>query len=170
MPKTRQMAAIRKFVVDTLQVDFKQMDPVTAKNIEIAIYNRTCRECKEPSWENRWFRTSYKHRYLAISGSLKRGLLERILSKQVRCRDLMTMGPEQLEPNGLYSQTLEKLKKRDLDMEMLKRKDAEYEGIFKCGKCKSKRTTYFQLQTRSADEPMTTFVSCNDCGKQWKFS
>lgn len=26
-----------------------------------------------------------------------------------------------------------------------------------------------QLQTRSSDEPMTTFVFCNDCGNRWKF-
>jgi transcription elongation factor S-II len=164
------MASLRKFVVDHLQKNFPTIDPVTAKNIEIAVYNYTCRSCKEPTWENRWFKTSYKHRYLALSGSLGRGLLERILTKQVKCKDLVTMGPEQLEPNGLYSQTIQRLQKRDIDREMLKRRDEDYEGIFKCGKCKSKKTTYFQLQTRSADEPMTTFVTCKECGKQWKFS
>ena len=40
--------------------------------------------------------------------------------------------------------------------------------LFKCGKCGKRRTTYTQLQTRSADEPMTTFVLCLDCGKRWK--
>ena len=24
------------------------------------------------------------------------------------------------------------------------------------------------MQTRSADEPMTTFVYCNECGNRWK--
>ncbi|OMH80816.1 Transcription elongation factor S-II [Zancudomyces culisetae] len=38
-------------------------------------------------------------------------------------------------------------------------KEAETDQ-FKCGKCKKRRTTYFQMQTRSADEPMTTFVTC----------
>ena len=164
------MTALRKFVVEKLQKDFSAIDPVTAKNIEIAIYNRSCRTCREPTWDNSWFKSSYKHRYMAISGSLGRGLLERILSKQVKCKDLVTMGPEQLEPNGLYANMAEKLKKRDLDREMYKRTEEDYEGIFKCGKCKSKKTTYFQLQTRSADEPMTTFVTCKDCGNNWKFS
>ncbi|KAM3866253.1 transcription elongation factor A protein 1 [Diretmus argenteus] len=40
--------------------------------------------------------------------------------------------------------------------------------LFTCGKCKGKRCTYTQVQTRSADEPMTTFVFCNDCGNRWK--
>lgn len=39
----------------------------------------------------------------------------------------------------------------------------------KCGKCGKRNCTYNQLQTRSADEPMTTFVMCNECGNRWKF-
>jgi len=39
----------------------------------------------------------------------------------------------------------------------------------KCGKCGKRNCTYNQLQTRSADEPMTTFVLCNECGNRWKF-
>lgn len=41
--------------------------------------------------------------------------------------------------------------------------------LFKCGKCGSKICTYTQAQTRSADEPMTTFVWCQKCGNRWKF-
>jgi DNA-directed RNA polymerase subunit M/transcription elongation factor TFIIS len=36
-------------------------------------------------------------------------------------------------------------------------------GFFTCKKCKSKNTTYFQMQTRGADEPMTNFITCKDC-------
>ena len=41
--------------------------------------------------------------------------------------------------------------------------------LIKCPKCKKSNVTYNQLQTRSADEPMTTFCFCNECGKRWKF-
>ncbi|XP_056651572.1 transcription elongation factor A protein 3 isoform X2 [Monodelphis domestica] len=41
--------------------------------------------------------------------------------------------------------------------------------LFQCNKCKKKNCTYNQVQTRSADEPMTTFVLCNECGNRWKF-
>uniref|UniRef100_A0A8K9X5I4 Transcription elongation factor n=1 Tax=Oncorhynchus mykiss TaxID=8022 RepID=A0A8K9X5I4_ONCMY len=40
--------------------------------------------------------------------------------------------------------------------------------MFQCGKCRGKNCTYTQVQTRSADEPMTTFVLCNGCGNRWK--
>ncbi|CAL8076137.1 unnamed protein product [Calicophoron daubneyi] len=41
--------------------------------------------------------------------------------------------------------------------------------LLRCAKCKQTKCTYNQVQTRSADEPMTTFVYCNNCGHRWKF-
>ncbi|KAL5456961.1 hypothetical protein EMCRGX_G034190 [Ephydatia muelleri] len=41
--------------------------------------------------------------------------------------------------------------------------------LLKCSKCKKRNCSYTQAQTRSADEPMTTFAYCNDCGHRWKF-
>jgi DNA-directed RNA polymerase subunit M/transcription elongation factor TFIIS len=39
-----------------------------------------------------------------------------------------------------------------------------------CSGCKRKSNCdYYQMQTRSADEPMTTFVTCLECDKRWKF-
>lgn len=42
-------------------------------------------------------------------------------------------------------------------------------GQFPCFKCRTNKTVYFQMQTRSSDEPMTTFVNCLECGNRWKF-
>ncbi|RHZ79367.1 hypothetical protein Glove_149g123 [Diversispora epigaea] len=41
--------------------------------------------------------------------------------------------------------------------------------MFRCGKCGNRKCTYYQMQTRSADEPMTTFVTCTVCNNRWKF-
>ena len=43
------------------------------------------------------------------------------------------------------------------------------EGMFKCVRCGSKKTSHYQKQTRSADEPMTVFVTCLDCRHKWRF-
>ncbi|XP_030540380.1 transcription elongation factor TFIIS-like [Rhodamnia argentea] len=40
---------------------------------------------------------------------------------------------------------------------------------FKCGRCGQRKCTYYQMQTRSADEPMTTYVTCVNCNNHWKF-
>ena len=44
------------------------------------------------------------------------------------------------------------------------------EGVSQCGKCQSKKTWSVQKQTRSSDEPMTTFSRCVECGNQWSYS
>ena len=39
---------------------------------------------------------------------------------------------------------------------------------FKCTKCNKRLCSYYELQTRSADEPMTIFITCLNCGKRWR--
>ncbi len=43
-------------------------------------------------------------------------------------------------------------------------------GMLRCPRCKGHKTDYYQLQTRSADEPMTTFANCEDCGLKWRIA
>jgi len=43
-------------------------------------------------------------------------------------------------------------------------------SAFQCSRCKQRKCRYRQAQTRSADEPMTTFVTCVNCNHRWKFS
>jgi DNA-directed RNA polymerase subunit M/transcription elongation factor TFIIS len=39
---------------------------------------------------------------------------------------------------------------------------------FTCTRCWKKECTYYEMQTRSADEPMTIFITCLNCGKKWR--
>jgi len=59
--------------------------------------------------------------------------------------------------------------KEGIDASRLAIREGTKTDLLKCGKCHKKNCTYNQLQTRSADEPMTTFVMCNECGHRWKF-
>jgi DNA-directed RNA polymerase subunit M/transcription elongation factor TFIIS len=56
----------------------------------------------------------------------------------------------------------------DLRKQVLVNEAKNQDGLFKCGRCRSMKTSYYEMQTRSADEPMTVFVSCLNCGKNWK--
>jgi len=48
------------------------------------------------------------------------------------------------------------------------KRQASTSSMYTCHKCNLNRTTSVQLQTRSSDEPMTTFVTCVNCGHHWK--
>lgn len=40
--------------------------------------------------------------------------------------------------------------------------------MFICRKCKKRECSYYELQLRSADEPMTKFIKCCNCGFEWR--
>ena len=63
----------------------------------------------------------------------------------------------------------EQFVKEGIDSSRLAQVEGTKTDLLKCGKCGKRNCTYNQIQTRSADEPMTTFVLCNECGNRWKF-
>lgn len=63
----------------------------------------------------------------------------------------------------------DKFKKEAINDAQLATVQGTKTSLLKCAKCKKRNCTYNQVQTRSADEPMTTFVLCNECGNRWKF-
>ena len=80
-------------------------------------------------------------------------------------KDVGGMTHQELAPH-VWEQYIAKKKERDENNQMPVIEAST--DNFTCRKCKSKKCSYYQLQTRSADEPMTTFVTCIDCGKRWK--
>ncbi len=95
-------------------------------------------------------------------------LKSRIVDKKVKTKDVIDMRPENLWPDGPYAMKMQERIHKEIRKAYLAQELKNQEGFFTCGRCKSKKTTYYQLQTRSADEPMTTFVSCLNCDKNWK--
>lgn len=71
-----------------------------------------------------------------------------------------------LNPVEMFPSKWEYYKK--LEEESEKKKEIATTDMFKCSRCKERKCTYVQVQTRSADEPMTNFITCINCGKQWK--
>jgi transcription elongation factor S-II len=124
------------------------------------------------SWESPRFRWRYKMKLANLLASFKRSdVVERLKNGKLTVRDMAFYEPDILEPNGLYSEMKFALAKRDAEREKSRMNEEGYEGMFRCGKCKQTQTRYYQMQTRSADEPMTTFVTCvfPGCGNKWKF-
>jgi DNA-directed RNA polymerase subunit M/transcription elongation factor TFIIS len=78
---------------------------------------------------------------------------------------------DQLETNG-YKGIVEYVfsnVKKDMEHEVnsIIKPPRVFTGEFKCGKCHTNRTWYYQVQTSRGDEGMTTFINCA-CGNKWK--
>lgn len=86
----------------------------------------------------------------------------------ITAQRLAKMTPEEMASDEMKN-IRDKLGKECINDAQLAHVQGTKTDLLKCGKCKQKDCTYNQLQTRSADEPMTTFVLCNHCGNRWKF-
>ena len=93
------------------------------------------------------------------------GVIEKVLKKEIKAHEIAFMSHQDFAP-ARWKELIELKKLHDENLYSPKL-DANTDD-FTCRKCKSKKCTYYQMQTRSADEPMTTFVSCLECGNRWR--
>jgi DNA-directed RNA polymerase subunit M/transcription elongation factor TFIIS len=169
--EVKDTMALRAHVRSQFQGFFPE--GVFAGNLEKCVLNKSLRWANTigtpATFENCHFKTYYKCTALGLVGNFKRNpkLIEDYKDGRIP-KMILNLKPEQLEPNGLIATAQFNLKTKELQIEESKKRDHDYDGMFRCGKCKSKKTDYYQLQTRSADEPMTTYVTCKDCGNRWK--
>jgi DNA-directed RNA polymerase subunit M/transcription elongation factor TFIIS len=149
-------------------------DSTICTNLERCIFNWSIRRSKEyqdaPTWENHRFKTRYKTKFLELKRCLSKceQTMEKLKNGRIKTSELIEYGPKELWPNGPWANLQAELIHKELRKERLKKDVMSQEGFFKCNRCKTTKTTYYQLQTRSADEPMTTFVTCLNCDAHWK--
>jgi transcription elongation factor S-II len=92
-----------------------------------------------------------------------------VLSGDVAPKKFVTMTHDEMKSDERRALD-EKLEKENMNQAMVAAVEKSISREFQCGKCKQKKVAYSQAQTRSADEPMTTFCECQHCGNRWKFS
>ncbi|CAJ0963225.1 unnamed protein product, partial [Mesorhabditis belari] len=95
-------------------------------------------------------------------------LRENVLTAVVTPEKFATMSSEEMASEEIRKER-EKFTQEAIRDAQVSVQQGTPSDMFKCGKCKKNNCTYNQLQTRSADEPMTTFVFCLECGNRWKF-
>ena len=165
------MSYRRKEVTKRLSSIFD--DLIIYTNIEKGIFNHTVKTCKdlceELSWKNSTFVKEYSKTARRILANLiytpnAKSLIDKINTGVIKPVQLASMSHEDLYPEFWEQQKMEVLMKHTNF-----KSEQEHDGFFKCKKCNTYKTTYTQAQTRSADEPMTTFVTCLNCNNVWKF-
>ncbi|XP_061758584.1 transcription elongation factor A protein 2 isoform X2 [Nerophis ophidion] len=95
-------------------------------------------------------------------------LRRNVLCGNISAQSIASMTSEEMA-SAEMKQMRETLTKESIREHQLSRVGGTETDMFVCKKCHGKSCTYTQVQTRSADEPMTTYVLCNDCGQRWKF-
>jgi transcription elongation factor S-II len=168
-PKEFRLNLVKQF--DTLI-----NNDIIAINLEKSIFNYCINECKRrrivKRWDNKYFVNIYLNRlksiYYNINPKYSTGnieLLNKLKNKEIKPSILAFMTHQEMNPSK-WTELLDAKRKRDKNLTEVNYSAATDE--FLCMRCKKRVCTYYQLQTRSADEPMTTFVSCLNCGNRWK--
>ena len=150
-------------------IESKLKNKNSSINLEIGIYNYTIKEADRHKIVKKWDNSSFVQIYLdhikSILMNLNENVIEQIKNKEIKAQNVAFMTHQELCPkkwaNAIERKTIRDKVKFESKMEATT-------DTFTCRKCKSNRCSYYLLQTRSADEPMTCYVSCLDCGKRWK--
>lgn len=139
-------------------------------NLEKAVYNYAIKESMTRNiirkWQNPQFVLIYIDHLRTIFNNIKENeIIDKIKTGNITPHVLSFMTHQEMKPKRWQSLIEAKMKKDRSKYET--NMDAATD-MFTCRKCKSNKCNYYQMQTRSADEPMTTFVSCISCGARWK--
>jgi len=139
-------------------------------NLERGIFNFALSEAKNrkvvKKWDNPYFVQIYVDRLRSIFTNLNNPtLLEQVNSNTIKPHTIAFMTHQEMRPDK-WDELITAKSKRDQNKFENNMEAAT--DTFTCRKCKSNKCTYMQLQLRSADEPMTTFVTCLSCGNRWR--
>jgi len=145
-------------------------DEVLSINIERGVFNYSLKEASTKriikKWENPRFVQIYLDRLRTLYINLKNSdFLNQVKNSEVPPQSIAFMTHQEMNASH-WRVLLEQKMMRDANKYTNNIQAST--DMFTCKKCKSKRCTYYELQTRSADEPATIFITCLDCGKNWK--
>lgn len=145
-------------------------------NLEKGVYNYAIGIARERNvvrkWDNPHFQRIYIDRIRTIYANLSKksrvgnkNLVKRLRKGTITPQQLAFMSHQEMFPEK-WRELIDAKIERDRHATEVDMSAATDE--FCCYKCKKRQCTYYQLQTRSADEPMTTFVTCLHCGNRWR--
>ena len=139
------------------------------QNIEKSVYNYTIKESvikkTIKKWENPIFVQIYVDKLRSIFMNLKnKKIVDKIVSSELSPQNIAFMTHQDLNPESWKMLLDLKYKRDESKFNVIIQPSTD---VYVCRKCKSRKCTYSAQQTRSSDEPMTIYVSCLNCGKNW---
>lgn len=166
----------RHLAADKINHFIPDLSSDQSTDLEIGIYNWTIEYANKnnifPGWKSEVFVKLYDNKLVSILTNLDSNshlknteLLIRLKANEFKPHDLAFMEPYEMYPERWMAILNKQLKKEQslLDSNMEAKTD-----MFKCGKCKQRKCSYYEMQVRSADESSTIFVTCLHCKNKWR--
>ncbi len=162
------MVEVRQVIKDLFN---KEVDNSIGEELEEEIFKHSIQFANtkhvQPDLNNNYFKVIYKDRvktcYINLINNTK--LKEDVLTNKISIKEFANYNHQEMNTQIWHKLIKEKQERDKNKYENTIKINSE----FKCRKCKSNNCSHYQLQTRSADEPMTTFVNCIECGHKWRF-
>jgi transcription elongation factor S-II len=141
-----------------------------ASNLEKGVHNWALKEATNrrvvKKWDNPFFIQIYVDHLRSVYINLKNDkLVKMVTNGDIKSHEIAFMTHQEMLPERweelLKAKSIRDKHKFEENLEAMT-------DTFTCRKCKSKRCSYYALQTRSSDEPMTLFITCLDCGSRMK--
>lgn len=161
------------------QISHEEIPSLTKEQVadlEIGIYNWALRfadrHCMLKIWNNKQFAQVYVNKARSVVHNLNPNsyignsrLLIRLKEGEFTPHEIAFMKPSQMCPER-WSKILDARTKREQNFH--DNRQIAKTDMFRCGKCKKRECSYYEMQVRSADESSTIFVSCLNCGNRWR--
>ncbi|XP_030937629.1 transcription elongation factor TFIIS-like [Quercus lobata] len=137
------------------------IDPVqVAASVESVMFERI-------GWSNTIKKAYYQSIMFNLKDPKNPDLRRKVLLGEIKPESLVTMSAKEMASPKRQSENIQ----ISGDATCVHDADEEEKAttdMFQCSRCRERKCTYYQMQTRSADEPMTTYVTCVKCNKRWK--
>jgi DNA-directed RNA polymerase subunit M/transcription elongation factor TFIIS len=175
---TKNMKILCPKRIEMIEIYYKIIKNKKITNlIEESVFNYTIDLAIKKNIKRQWNNSIFLNLYLSKNRSLYSNInkkcyinndtfLNRIKKMKItELKNIANLSVYDIFPDN-WKYMLEERSKRDkLKYEL---KPEAMTDMFKCSKCGSRSTSYYEVQTRSADEPMTQFITCLNCNKRWK--
>ena len=139
--------------------------------MEKGIFNYSLKEAERrkviKKWDNAGFVQIYTSHLRSIIHNINKNthILEQINDGTIQSHVVAFMTHQELRPEK-WDELIKR--KSIIDQHKFEGNIEASTDTFTCRKCKSKKCTYYELQTRSADEPATIFITCLNCSHNFK--
>ena len=119
---------------------------------------------KKIGWSNGIKKAKYRSVVFNLNDPENPDLRRKVLLGQIKLEVLVTMYVVEMASQKMQRESIQiQLKSLSRCLHDANLKEKASTNMFQCSWCWKRKCICYQLQTRSADEPMTTYVTCVNC-------